>query len=127
MTLTEFRALAERASPGPWEPWDSLYVGMKAAIVQPAANPLRTIAEVRTNFDDAKFIAAASPTAVLALIDRLERAEAVVESLHAQAVNVDNNGSPDPDQYTLGYEEAWAMVRKEIAAYFDAPAGEGER
>ena len=79
MTLTEFRALAERASPGPWEPWDSLYVGMKAAIVQPAANPLRTIAEVRTNFDDAKFIAAASPTAIIALLDEIERLTALLK------------------------------------------------
>lgn len=78
MTATddELIALCDAATPGPWEAWDSIYVGMKAAIVAPGLDPLVTVAEVRTNYDDAKFLAAASPERVKALVMRVRELEA---------------------------------------------------
>jgi len=75
-TDDELIALCDAATPGPWEAWDSLYVKMKAAIVAPGLDPLVTVAEVRTNYDDAKFLAAASPDRVKALVMRVRELEA---------------------------------------------------
>lgn len=75
-TDDELIALCDAATPGPWEAWDSLYVKMKAAIVAPGLDPLVTVAEVRTNYDDAKFLAAASPERVKALVMRVKELEA---------------------------------------------------
>jgi len=80
-TDDELLALCDAATPGPWEPWDSLYIGMKAAIVAPSFDPLVTIAEVRTNYADAKFLAAASPDRVKALIAEKRALEARLTDL----------------------------------------------
>ena len=61
--------LANAATPGEREAWSSIYDGMVAAIVIPSCDPLRTIAEVRSNYDDAKFLAACSPETVKALVE----------------------------------------------------------
>ena len=83
MTLTEFRALAERATPGRWHvsPDD-------ATEVRTDNHPTCPMVAETYNADDAAWIAAASPTAVIALIERLERAEAAIyeAKLNAGAV-----------------------------------------
>ncbi len=85
--LTALRALAENATPGPWEADDN----------QPFSRDLQGIFApgerryvLKVEFDeqpenpaDAEFIAAANPATVLDLLDRLERAEAALERVRA--------------------------------------------
>lgn len=69
--------VAKAATPGPWESWSSIYEGMKAAVVQPDADPLRTVAEIRSSYPDAVFIATFSPDRVLALLAQVEREDRI--------------------------------------------------
>lgn len=65
------RALAEKATPGPWQPsGDSIEVHRGGTL----------FVAYRGNgtYDDAAFIAAANPTTVLALLDENERMRAAV-------------------------------------------------
>ena len=72
MTLTEFRALAERAISGRWHvnPHDELEVRTETRDAR--GEYYQTVCETY-NADTATWIAAASPTAILALIDEIER------------------------------------------------------
>lgn len=67
--LTRLRAVAEAATPGPWEA-DGFYVrvGHEFAIALANSRP-------DTSPHDAEFIATFDPPTVAALIDRVERAE----------------------------------------------------
>ena len=155
MTLTEFRALAERAVAVTSDEWDNTgaetadgdlmvtcwngqNVGFVAATHQP---------EVAT------WIAAASPTAIIALIERLERAEAALREIAESPVagggivtievsgggGRGGPGGPEPQGYSIepvtyvqdglfggGGGPDYKSPRQIAAAYFDAPAGEGE-
>ena len=110
MTLTEFRALAERAK----DVWGKV-VFARDEEKRAALNA---------------FTAAASPTAILALIERLERAEA---ALRPFADYADDGPKSDPeivysmldDDELVGHGIPIGHYRR-AAAYFDAPAGEGE-
>lgn len=67
----ELRALAEKATPGPWEPrHQGLTDGYPNVIVNAAESgyPGAILWGVRAE-KDAAFIAAANPTAILALLD----------------------------------------------------------
>lgn len=70
--LTALRALAEKATPGPWT------VRGHEVISEANLGTVQApwIADVDGPFEDAQFIAAANPSVVLSLLDRLERAEA---------------------------------------------------
>ena len=77
MSDETLRALAEAATPGPWVAW-----------IIPGCSVVRTAQEpyVTCSTDaDLAFIAAANPTAVLALLDRLEAAEGALERVRALA------------------------------------------
>ena len=141
-TDDELIALCDAATSGPWEAWDSLYVNMKAAIVAPGLDPLVTVAEVRTNYDDAKFLAAASPERVKALVMRvreLEDANAIANEMARQRkVEHDEMSArleraeealriiKDRAWYSVDPYDDMAPIHDVAAAYFDNPAGEGE-
>lgn len=150
MTTTddELLALARAATPGPWGAWDSLYYKMKAAIVAPGLHPLVTVAEVRTNFDDAKFLAAASPDRVIALVERVRELredyddavicardlEETLTTLRERLRRAEEalRVCADPDFGGPGGISIYAAAtnelprRQKIAAAYFKPAGEGE-
>lgn len=78
--LTALRELAEKATPGPWEA-ESTRFGYDAHET-PYVTPKTGMYNVAQFYnqgqaaDDAAYVAAANPATVLALLDRLERAEA---------------------------------------------------
>ena len=74
----DLRALAEAATPGPWRTWiegEGDAWGGDPCVV--AATPGRTVCELAT-IADTRFIAAANPTAILALLDRILVLEAQI-------------------------------------------------
>lgn len=79
-TLSKLRDLAGKATPGPWS-CEGIYESMRGspdyAHIHTAAHNV-PIAYVDHREEDAAFIAAANPAVVLALLDRLSAAEAVV-------------------------------------------------
>lgn len=103
-SLPELRALAAKATPGPWQviadelpcylgaphitrrifaAWDHPQLKGPLGVVNcsvglPGIEGERAQHFVHIDADDADFIAAANPTAVLALCDRLERLEAAL-------------------------------------------------
>jgi len=133
MTATddELIALCDAATPGPWEAWDSLYVKMKAAIVAPGLDPLVTVAEVRTNYDDAKFLAAASPDRVKALIEEKRHSRYLEDEAHKE-INRQATEIIDLWKRLKRAEEALRRISAvsdvggHIAAAYFKPAGEGE-
>lgn len=125
MTLTEFRALAERATPGLWRKRTNRHPttdGRDWGWVSANTSENVGLPGVRVEWEgeqggaNAAWIAAASPTAVLALIDRLERAEKCLRTI----ADAPAWGAPDRWETTPG------ECRRFAAAYFNAPAGEGE-
>lgn len=105
--VAALRALAEAATPGPWTTEDSRNAAGLARVWQ-----LRGvgIAECRVrgadNHHDAAFIAAANPTAVLALLDE-------IETLRAKVARVEALADRWPDRYP---EDA---CRREIRAVLE--------
>jgi hypothetical protein len=86
-TDKDLRALALKATDGPWE-WEApMYPGQECYV----RGPGRCIAEVdcgdieQIADDNAAFIAAANPQTVIGLLDRIEAAEAKAERLEQQA------------------------------------------
>ena len=88
--LIALRALAEKATLGPWEAFedsDEHLAGCPPTMewLVTATDPGEELYEEIINWgnrgrrEDAEFIAAANPSVVLALLDRLERAEAAIE------------------------------------------------
>lgn len=83
MTETELRKLAEAATPGPWVTMDgvhSLWIDAPEK-GQHIADVFRHIKNQPNGFPNAAFIAAANPTAVLALLDELTALRAKVKAL----------------------------------------------
>ena len=87
--LDALAALAEAATPGPWHvQLDSVYPegrqpGWQPTPVEGGAIDARwPILAGENQRADAAYIAAADPTTILALIDRLRAAEAVCEAAH---------------------------------------------
>lgn len=75
--LTDLRKIAENATPGPWEVDGPANAGPDDTLVL-HNNDGGAIAYVQPLWDDATHIATFDPPTVLALIDRLEQAEAAV-------------------------------------------------
>jgi len=100
MTLTEFRALASKATPGEW--WRRISQTGLCAYLYADGHLLADLHSYtegpgpdRAQRDaNAAWIAAASPTAILALIERLERAEA---ALRPFADYADDGPKSDPE------------------------------
>ena len=75
LDLDALEKVARAATQGDREAWSSIYEGMTAAIVVPGCDPLKTIAEVRSHYDDAVFLSTFDPPTVLRLLAAL-RAQA---------------------------------------------------
>ena len=65
--INELRKLAEAATPGPWA------AAISSNMVNGVCATFETICETGKNIDDALYIAAANPAAVLELIAEIER------------------------------------------------------
>jgi hypothetical protein len=115
--INKLRELVRAATPGPWrvqsdsdyDEYRNVFVSWPYRLLADAA-PIANFAEENTSFEDAEFIAAANPTAVLALLDRLARAEALLADAviflrHAATAQRDDDnrvervGVIDPDEY----------------------------
>lgn len=124
--LDELRKLAEAATPGPWhfhqDDGTALDIS-EVCIPRPEEDVDLSIASLLEDRDGA-FIAAANPATVLALLDRVERAEAATERIR-EAVS----GHPECDRYSeddvisCGWKSAYASV---VAALDGAPEPEPE-
>lgn len=81
LDLSDLRAKAEAATPGPWEfsPDDGSALDADAVVVLDEAGDEALIVTTWIEAKDAEFIAAANPAVVLELLDRLERAERAIE------------------------------------------------
>lgn len=83
MKIEELRRLAEAATPGPWSRGG---VTIEALHIVAYGAPIgeRCIADITDyrakRLEDATFIAAANPAAILALLDRLEKLERINET-----------------------------------------------
>ncbi len=82
-------ALAQAATPGPWQ--ESKGDGLKNVIAGAHAGGLGIAFDALP--DDACFIAAASPSTVLALLSRLERAEEALR-FYAEPKHYNSGGAP---------------------------------
>ncbi len=142
MTLAEFRALASKATPGAW--WRRISQSGICAYLYADGHLLADLHSYtegpgpdRAQRDaNAAWIAAASPTAILALIERLERAEAFIAkpAKHrfwrpGEADCPRDIKAPNGELHTLrckvcGEDDPRDQICR--ATYFDAPAGEGE-
>ena len=67
MNIEELKRLAEAATPGPWA------AAISSNMVNRVCATFETICETGKNIDDALYIAAANPAAVLELIAEIER------------------------------------------------------
>lgn len=100
--LERLKALAMAATPGPWERKTNFYVCNKESTVV-----ARVIAPLTDqNAIDCAYIAAANPSVVLALIDRLERAESIAMTLDEQVSCLTNQR----DEYKARAEHAEETV-----------------
>lgn len=69
LDLEQIKAAARAATPGPWEVFDGTMISDTAGAADELADACDSV--------HAAYIAAANPAAVLALVDRLERAERI--------------------------------------------------
>ena len=64
--INELRQLAQAATPGPWR------AAISSSMVNRVCTTLETVCETGKNIDDALYIAAANPAAILALIAEID-------------------------------------------------------
>jgi hypothetical protein len=111
MTDAELRALAAKATPGPWTvgPFWAIDTGIYVAgdyclaTTQTDSEEEGVTSTAERKSRDAAYIAAASPDTILALLDRVEKAEAAltVERI-AEAMH-------DFDRSWVGLGQPWSM------------------
>lgn len=85
----DLRALAEAATPGPWEAQGGLVVAQPGPLAKYVCDAFD---EPQASERDASFIAAANPAAILALLDERDALAAKVERVEARA----RRCRPDP-------------------------------
>ena len=64
--INELRQLAQAATPGPWR------AAISSSMVNSVCTTFETVCETGKNIDDALYIAAANPAAILALIAEID-------------------------------------------------------
>ena len=84
---TKLRRLAEKATPGPWITTSHKFVSPVTdleyvAVTVDAGD--RTICDAQTRPEDAAYIAAMHPKTTLALLDQLDKAEAMIQELRGK-------------------------------------------
>ncbi|WJZ27846.1 hypothetical protein MOMMJLID_CDS0038 [Arthrobacter phage 1191A] len=126
--LTNLRKIAEAATPGPWvygDNRDGLGNKLHPAKFPGKYNPIADFEY--TEDEDAEHIATFDPPAVLALLARLEQAEAVVARVrevleHHTFVADDKYGDLPASQY-YGDSELEAVAAKSIIRALDGEQG----
>lgn len=85
--MSDLRALAAKATPGPWSIVGS---NIWADNANEGPDPAQIVASAlgRPHEDNAAYIAACDPQTILALLDRAERAEAALGSLRSGLIEV---------------------------------------
>ena len=71
--IAELRQLAQAATPGPWR------AAISSSMVNRVCTTFETVCETGKNIDDALYIAAANPAAILALIQQRDELLAALE------------------------------------------------
>ena len=106
MNPTELRELAEKATPGPWNNdgpyWHDRRDGevdcTGCVTTDPERKIVATPAPANANGNaDCAFIAAADPSTVIALLDRLAAAEAIIRGFAEYAVMFEHRPGDMPD------------------------------
>jgi len=115
--LTALRDLAEKATPGPWhfhqDDGTALDIS-EVCIPRPEEDVDLSIASLLEDRDGA-FIAAANPATVLALLDRLERAERELEvamAPHSDCVESGERAGAQMDDLKSRAERAEAAIER---------------
>lgn len=104
MELNELRKIAEAATPGPWEAYDR---GIGYEVYQSGSDWCLNSGQRETfSKSDATHIATFDPPTVLALLSRLEQAEARVKLLESGIVSELATTSVNAAQ-TIGSEVSW--------------------
>ena len=130
LDIPRLAALAEAATPGPWEMDDAEIFAANGrcigstALWDDAPNADQSIA-------DAAYIAAADPTTILALIRRVQAAEAELVAAHRLVKDAYNEGFSEGmrEHSTSRGGKPWvdSNARKKIDALTAHDAGEGAR
>jgi hypothetical protein len=76
MTISELRAAAQAATPGPWTPCNT-----KGAMVVATSPDGEYVYTDQQSFENRAYIALASPDTVLALLDVVEAAQALIAAV----------------------------------------------
>lgn len=110
--MTDLRALAEAATPGPWTALIESYEAPGAMFVTHQPEDAQTPIVLGVAYSDAAYIAAADPTTVLALLDVLDAARRL------------------SDKRTVDSDGFWVSQREmryldDAIARYDAAGGEG--
>ncbi len=120
--MDELRSAAEKATPGPWEVYGPWHEGERPGIEAPTPSVVvyghpEDDAGVQEPAD-AAYIAAANPSEILRLLDRLDTVEAAARAVLAEA---------EPDDNFEGEFVDWLVPDEQIAALravLDEPKGD---
>lgn len=137
--LTALRALAEKATPGPWEAFedsDEHLAGCPPTMewLVTATDPGEEFYEEIINWgnrgrrEDAEFIAAANPSVVLALLDRLERAEAAIKRTREAVITGHDGGRCGVKEHSKSSaaSEGYKRCARFVLAALDTGKATGE-
>lgn len=134
MDMDELKALASKATPGPWrqeeettlvwgacDPDDLSSRGMGFPVAEAGLRPAWLSAERASSPEqrmaNAAFIAAANPSTVIALIERVESAEESLGLAIAMIDNLRNAGEPDK---VVKLTETGHLLLEKMRAHFTA-------
>ena len=110
LDLTMLRKVAEQATPGPWAMWNPsdgeshITIGSKVAWRSVVSASGFTDDEPIPHWADARHIATFDPATVLALLDRLETAEATIQRVR-EVHGMDDYGTCE----NCSDREGWAV------------------
>lgn len=114
----DLRKLAEAATPGPWsaDAWKKILVDGVSADVGSIDAALVLMDGAPQLTADAAYIAAANPTTILSLLDRLEKAEAEARGGRDAALE-EAAAVCDADAHEYGNREVAAQIQPDKGMY----------